>query len=172
MDPADPRFTVTHVEDTDWTSWSSSDQRLVATNSRRAGVNTRFRYQLGFAGEPLMRGDRVVVLRNTPQEDLWNGTTATVLSVRDGHDDCLYVELQSDDSDVPRSIDAMLTPVGASAPRGIVPLDYGYALTVHKAQGSEWPRVLTFAEGKTNPTWLYTALTRAEHAATLVLPSR
>jgi ATP-dependent exoDNAse (exonuclease V) alpha subunit len=44
-------------------------------------------------------------------------------------------------------------------------LSYGYALTGHKAQGSEWKRVL-FTPDKLHSTdhaWLYTAVTRARN---------
>jgi exodeoxyribonuclease-5 len=42
---------------------------------------------------------------------------------------------------------------------------YGYALTCHKAQGSQWDDVVVFDEsycfGEDRNRWLYTALTRA-----------
>lgn len=48
--------------------------------------------------------------------------------------------------------------------------NYGYALTCHKAQGSEWPEVLVVLEdrlsalrGVEKKRWLYTAITRAKH---------
>jgi len=46
--------------------------------------------------------------------------------------------------------------------------DFGYALTVHKAQGSQAKKVILFEErfSKMDDTdwkrWLYTAITRAE----------
>lgn len=42
-------------------------------------------------------------------------------------------------------------------------LNYGYAVTCHKAQGSEWKRVLYDSKGlcPTDYAWLYTAVTRA-----------
>jgi len=46
--------------------------------------------------------------------------------------------------------------------------DFGYALTVHKAQGSQAKRVILFEERFPKMTddewkrWLYTAVTRAE----------
>lgn len=46
--------------------------------------------------------------------------------------------------------------------------DYGYAITGHKAQGSEWPRVLILEErcsAWSHERWLYTALTRAKETA-------
>lgn len=44
--------------------------------------------------------------------------------------------------------------------------DYGYAITTHKAQGSQWNRVLVFEEGfpqsrEEHSRWMYTAVTRA-----------
>jgi exodeoxyribonuclease-5 len=59
--------------------------------------------------------------------------------------------------------------------RGIVPLEftYGYAITTHKAQGSQWPNVLVVEErfpfDKTeHARWLYTACTRAEERLVLI----
>lgn len=44
---------------------------------------------------------------------------------------------------------------------------YAYAITCHKAQGSEWDKVLVFEEGfpynvEEHKRWLYTAITRAK----------
>ncbi len=49
--------------------------------------------------------------------------------------------------------------------------DYGYALTVHKSQGSQWNNVLLFDEwyGKDRKEWLYTAITRAAERIDLVM---
>jgi ATP-dependent exoDNAse (exonuclease V) alpha subunit len=55
----------------------------------------------------------------------------------------------------------------AAAPRGDL-FDFGYALTVHKAQGSSADTVLLFEERNQHMSdddwrrWLYTAVTRAE----------
>ena len=50
--------------------------------------------------------------------------------------------------------------------------DYGYALTVHKAQGSQWDEVVLFDESyafkDTCQRWLYTAITRAAERLTIV----
>jgi exodeoxyribonuclease-5 len=49
---------------------------------------------------------------------------------------------------------------------------YGYALTVHKAQGSQWDSCLLFDEsfvwGVDAGRWLYTGLTRAAERVTVV----
>ena len=51
--------------------------------------------------------------------------------------------------------------------------DFGYVLTVHKAQGSQWDSVVlfdesfAFSEGRAR--WLYTGITRAAKRLTVVL---
>lgn len=48
--------------------------------------------------------------------------------------------------------------------------DYAYALTAHKAQGSEFSQVIVMDEGAPGDTyarWLYTAITRAKDAAVI-----
>lgn len=50
----------------------------------------------------------------------------------------------------------------------VVQANFGYALTCHKSQGSEWGRVLVNVESSTDLSkedglrWLYTAITRAK----------
>lgn len=61
--------------------------------------------------------------------------------------------------------------------RGVDPLpvefNYGYAITTHKAQGSQWNNILVFEEGfpynkVEHARWLYTAVTRAASKLILV----
>lgn len=48
----------------------------------------------------------------------------------------------------------------------ICQFDFGYAISCHKSQGSEWDNIIVFDESKVFPTnrekWLYTAITRAK----------
>jgi len=50
--------------------------------------------------------------------------------------------------------------------------DFGYALTVHKAQGSQWDEIVLFDESyafrEHRARWLYTAITRAAERITIV----
>lgn len=59
-------------------------------------------------------------------------------------------------------------------PRNLKPheFDYGYAITAHKSQGSEYDKVLVFEEdfprGDEHKRWLYTAVTRAKEKLVIV----
>ena len=58
-------------------------------------------------------------------------------------------------------------------PKGMRPLtfDYGYCITCHKAQGSEYDKVLVleeFLRGSDHDRWLYTAATRAKEKLVIV----
>lgn len=54
-------------------------------------------------------------------------------------------------------------------PRGSRLWDYGYALTAHKAQGSEWSKVIVVDQRpREYRQWMYTAITRAQDAAVVV----
>lgn len=55
-----------------------------------------------------------------------------------------------------------------------IEFNYGYAITGHRAQGSQWPKILTVEESFPfdpieHVRWLYTCVTRAEGKTTLVL---
>lgn len=48
----------------------------------------------------------------------------------------------------------------------MIEVDYGYAITTHKAQGSQWDNVLMineppFRDVELNNRWAYTSVTRA-----------
>lgn len=54
-----------------------------------------------------------------------------------------------------------------------IEFDYGYAITCHRAQGSEWNKILVFEERfplnrEEHARWLYTAITRASEKLVLV----
>ena len=49
-------------------------------------------------------------------------------------------------------------------------MELGYAITLHKAQGSQFPRIIiAFQKGRiVDRAWLYTAITRAENEVHIV----
>lgn len=93
---------------------------------------------------------------------------------------CNYGELQMDTKEIitgERTLSNRTVYKLSSNRRyaNLVPLDftYGYAITCHKAQGSEWDKVLVFEEkfpfdSEEHARWLYTACTRSVKKLVLI----
>ncbi|HEY4465005.1 MAG TPA: AAA family ATPase [Streptosporangiaceae bacterium] len=99
--------------------------------------------------------DRVVAVANHADEGFANGEVGTVVAA-DG--DGLTVSFSG-------------TPVTVPS-RLLADLRHGWALTVHRAQGSEWPAVVSVfpaeASGMLSRPLVYTALTRAQRHLSVV----
>ncbi|WP_185985057.1 ATP-dependent DNA helicase [Aureimonas mangrovi] len=160
----------------------AADQVLVGTNRTRRLYNGRLRELKGFQGALPQAGDKLVCLRNDPAKGLLNGSlwqvlTASPEKVKPGTN--LIVK---PDDDIDRGAAKIkLLKAAFEDPTAEVPwatkkrfddFDYGYALTVHKAQGSQWNDVMLFDESwafrDTRERWLYTAITRAAEKLTIV----
>lgn len=152
----------------------STDQLLVGRNATRASSNARARQLIGH-GDPLPRSDdKLVCLRNNHEVGLLNGQIWTALtdSVFDGEH--VIMNIENDEGaklDVIAHADYFHGKVPEYwARRDAEEFDYGYALTVHKSQGSQWDDVLLLDEwyGKDRRQWLYTAITRAAERIDIV----
>lgn len=123
-------------------------------------ANTAVRRVLGMEGD-LCPGDIIVTRDNDKARQVYNGQVGEVLGF-DGEQGRL---LMADGRDVW----ARLRLVSSNArsvewQRGWIRLNHGYGLTCHRAQGSEFPRVLVWLDSdraRTDRRWLYTAVTRA-----------
>ena len=170
-------------EDVDQDLVLSADQVLVGTNRTRRRYNQRLRELKGFSGPLPQAGDKLVCLRNDPAKGLLNGSlwkvmTASKETVKPGIN--LLVSPEEDDPDRGVSKIKLLkaafeTPeadIAWQQKKRFDDFDYGYALTVHKAQGSQWDEVVLFDESyafrDTRQRWLYTAITRAAERLTIV----
>ncbi|WP_292896351.1 ATP-dependent DNA helicase [Nitratireductor sp.] len=161
----------------------SADQVLVGTNRTRRRYNQRLRELKGFDADYPQAGDKLVCLRNDPAKGLLNGSLWKVMTssretVKPGIN--LLVSPEEDDPD--RGVAKIkLLKAAFEDPEAEIPwqtkkrfddFDYGYALTVHKAQGSQWDEVVLFDESyafrDTRQRWLYTAITRASERLTIV----
>ncbi|ACL59125.1 ATP-dependent DNA helicase [Methylobacterium nodulans] len=159
-----------------------ADQILVGRNQTRRGLNAKVRQLYGRDPAGPEIGDRLVCLRNNKDKGLLNGGLWEVADVAQNDGATVELEVMPD-----HDPDAVPVPVEvrseffhgqeeALSPkqrRGFDEFTYGYALTVHKAQGSQWNRVVLFDEScafrETAQRWLYTGLTRAADAVTVVL---
>ncbi|PHR25664.1 MAG: ATP-binding protein [Hoeflea sp.] len=160
-----------------------ADQVLVGTNRTRRRYNQRLRELKGFTQAFPQAGDKLVCLRNDPSKALLNGSlwqvmTSSKETVKPGIN--LLVRPEDDDMDRGSAKIKLLKSV-FDDPDLEVPwqtkkryddFDYGYALTVHKAQGSQWNSVVLFDESyafrETRERWLYTAITRAAERLVIV----
>jgi exodeoxyribonuclease-5 len=166
------------------------DMRLCWTNKMRVNINREVRKQKGFNALLPQKGETILIRKNIHDDGLMNGETYTVnADAQRGTKDNFVVEILKDGN--PVSIlanehflkrDEFIGDGGKEAdyPQRIIPGNYitfGYALTVHNAQGSEAPHILLIDEGcpYDREKWLYTAITRTQkklqvwqtHGATL-----
>ena len=159
-----------------------ADQVLVGRNATRRAYNMRMREHRGFDGALPSAGDKLVCLRNNKRKGLFNGGLWSVKESPTTRRDILKMRLLSDDGAGNRPIRVSVRPecfTGAIEKvewpqrKRFDEFDYGYVLTVHKAQGSQWDDVVLFDESFAFPDsrqrWLYTGVTRAAKRLTLVV---
>jgi exodeoxyribonuclease-5 len=155
------------------------EQIIVGRNKTRKATNLRIRGLKGFLDPLPVAGDRVICLRNNHDVGLLNGSIWQVVE-RAGTDDILDLIIKDENGEmgVPvwrhHFVDSTYEPTQLSfwERQEAEEFDYGYAVTCHKAQGSEWDSVLVFDESGAfradAARWLYTAVTRASKTLTLV----
>lgn len=172
---------------------------IVQYNESRAALNRMFHARVAANApddELLINGERIVALQREEtvpvvnakgevysETFLFNGTLATVLDTTYVSQSGKVVEVVAElDSDWrgqpgvrvllrvateqlgrPKQLDYRSKPHSASL------WDYAYAITAHRAQGSEFSQVLVWYEGRNDPRWLYTAVTRARDALVVLI---
>jgi exodeoxyribonuclease V len=163
---------------------------LTGYNASRIQLNKQMRQYFGFESEDPQAGDRVICLKNNWEKGIYNGMVGKVVRVsrRDpvgagSQEKKLYdMEIDMEDGTLTYTGNALAAQFGNPTSlaeiihkRDKVDLfDFGYALTVHKAQGSQAKQVLLFEERNKHMSdddwrrWLYTGITRAEERLTIV----
>lgn len=143
------------------------DQIIVAFNRTRVELNRATREHLGFpAGEPVV-GDRVMCLQNDHRLGVFNGMQGRVAGLDPNAGTMLFnaggdeylVRYHPGQFNQERKLEGTRKDF-----QGMLPFDYCYAVTCHKAQGDEWDHVLVFEQrcGAWEMTrWSYTAASRA-----------
>jgi exodeoxyribonuclease V len=159
----------------------AADQVLVGLNRTRRLYNQRIRDLVGMAGPLPAVGDKLVCLRNDRAKGLINGGLWRVDTVKPPRKDMLRMTLNAE-VDIGRAsakvavlrqfFEGSEAEIPFAQRRKSDEFDFGYALTVHKAQGSQWDRVMLFDESyafaDNRNRWLYTGLTRAAKRLTIV----
>lgn len=169
-------FRYAHTLHTSWTDYAAANQILVGRNRTRQGFNRRYRERTGRTSWIPEVDERLIILRNTYglEKPLYNGTIIRVARC-DEYEGELYVDgVDEVTGDVLRGLaiweGCFKGEDEKGCPKDAIPADYANALTVHKAQGSEWDNVLVYFEDVSNyrDQWLYTAITRAAKDCLLV----
>ncbi|WP_404406468.1 ATP-dependent RecD-like DNA helicase [Pelagibacterium halotolerans] len=159
-----------------------ADQVLVGRNKTRLHYNNRIRELKGLPADIPVKGDRLVCLRNNPQKKLLNGQIWSVAEIKKRAGGTLELTIDPEDSDRTSVQTKVRTHLGFftgddaemswQLRRQYDEFTYGYCLTVHKAQGSQWDHVYLFDESfvfrEEAQRWLYTGITRAAERITVV----
>ncbi len=171
------------------TNFKSDMLVLCGYNTTRVKLNQYIRSNLGFENAEPTSGDRVICLRNNHSKEIFNGMLGKITYIdrnqyQNSSKDFYYAEIEMDDSEglfkgsiyAPQfNNTSSLNYTDNRALIGDADLfDFGYALTVHKSQGSQAKRVILFEErfkqmdNEMWRRWLYTAVTRAEEELFIV----
>jgi exodeoxyribonuclease V len=152
------------------------DMVVCATNATRTRLNQTIRGRMGYRPADLPQpGEPLICLQNSPALGLMNGQLLKVVEIRPINDR-KYTAVVDDPISrqrytfpaYPRDLTRQ-DPVVEYTP-STARLAYAYATTCHKAQGSEWDKVLVVDEWTwgNEAQWLYTAVTRARNEVRIV----
>lgn len=166
---------------------------LCGRNNTRIQLNRTLRAMLGFYGSLPLAGEKLVCLKNRRNMDLFNGQIVDVAESGQYMDNksCYVVGLGAGEAVIAYS-GALNTPPGPALREKMADdyknireccddeepflFDFGYACSVHKAQGSEWRNVLLYDERNRHmddadyARWLYTGITRARNKLCILCP--
>lgn len=142
-------------------------QFICGYNKTRHDVNKIVRSKRGFT-EVLHEGDVVICLKNNYDFMVFNGMQATVRKIRKRRGKTIDMQIETEDGEM-IEITCLKEQFGREVfkehmDREVALFDYGYGITCHKSQGSEFDRVAVLEEVASmweRKRWTYTAATRA-----------
>lgn len=172
---------------------------LAGTNKTRKALNIGIREKLGFDAPTLLNGEKVIIKENLQADEdegiqVTNGMTGTVSNVKELPHNIIEFTFTPDNFDGSRIIEvnadvlferktmsqlrkeySKTNYLRRSRGEATIPLGtevlFGYCITVHASQGSQWRVVYLIDESycfnrdsegyKIQNRWLYTAVTRA-----------
>lgn len=173
---------------------SKTDNEVIitGTNKTRNYINELIRRTLGFCADCPMTNDKLIITKNVYTLDgrdilMFNGQFAMIERIswnENCHVDALNCTIILEESgerlnnvvlNLPKLVEGSSAfPYVGDPDIGTVltnnkyvysEANFGYAITCHKAQGSEWDSVMVFDDGypfneEEHARWLYTAITR------------
>lgn len=167
--------------------FTSHDQMICGREKRprgggiyRQALNNRMRQILGHNVEIPTTNEKVICLRNNREAGLLNGGMFIVQKSFDTGDGFISMTMCREEEK--EKLQAVVChkriflgqelEYADFSARDIEHFDFGYAITCHKSQGSQWPSVLVFDQSRifssSRMNWLYTAITRAQERVTVI----
>lgn len=155
------------------------DQVLVGKNVTRRRMNNKFRDAKGFVGMFPQPGEKLIGLRNNHDKGLLNGSMWECVEALPSESEHFLISVSSLDGSGLK-IDTSAHKFPFTGEECLLPwwerkeadeFDHGYAITVHKSQGSQYSSVMLLDEwfkADSRKEWLYTAITRAADRITIV----
>jgi exodeoxyribonuclease V len=163
-------------------------QVICGMNATRRQLNNAMRHAAGFANTyPTGRKEKLICLKNRHDLGLINGMFIDLTDIRDEGPLALSAAVKTEDGvsisgrvkiykghyDDHVAFDSQRSRRDWRDIRGLVESDWGYAITCHKSQGSQWENVLVYDDGlgrtsEDRARWLYTAITRAERGLVIL----
>jgi len=158
-----------------------ADQIICGYNNTRKTLNDTIRGLKGFDAKMPMKGDKLIQLANKwdfelDGQPILNGTIGYIADTPFQRAGINY-QLKFNPDYTDNNINLTCRFQDPSSVKwdksldGICFVDYGYAITAHKSQGSEYGKIVIFEErlrSETHHLWLYTAITRAKNKIIIV----
>lgn len=150
---------------------------LCGFNKTRISLNTKVRKHFKRKA-PIVKNERMICLQNDKDLQVFNGMLFRVKQINLQTDSKTKATVEFDDGSLR---DLTISHYHLNKSKGDwkelkrfrgreAVCDYGYAISTHKSQGSEWESVMVIEEACSmwdQDRWLYTAVTRAQEKLTL-----
>lgn len=141
-----------------------ADVVLCFKNETRHAINRRIRALRGRRSRLPQPGEPLMCLRNNHNYGVYNGAVYELLEPYDPRERLMVLDVDGKRTEIPSAI--FTEDDAPDLRRCSTGFDFGYSLTVHKAQGSEWNRVILIDEyprwRDDYRRWCYTGITRAK----------
>lgn len=169
-------------------------QVICGRNATRIHLNIAMKRAAGFdTVYPASRGEKIICLKNRNDLGVINGMFLQLEDVREENAHSLSAVVRTEDGTVVGGtgikparqflykghfddhveLDRERERRDHWIKKGLIEAVWGYAITCHKSQGSQWENVVVYDDGlgrtaEDRARWLYTAITRAERGLVIL----
>lgn len=158
----------------------AADQVITGRNKTRQNINRRIREVRGYPGGIPVVGDKLICLRNNHDLGILNGSLWELEEIDIFTDDQANLTVKPFQAEGPsvtciahmHHFQRRIEELDHWDRREAEEFDFGYAITCHKSQGSQWGNVLVIDESNCfdyPEKHLYTAITRAVDTVTVIV---